>query len=428
MNLLFYRSHVESNWLFRLVVIAMLISGVFQANVGYAQTTVIPSAHVSGYYDTNVWGRPKGFLPAGTRLDDFVTTVGGAVQLLHETRDIDAKIKVGGDFNAYVENTGLNYFNATVNGAIGLDRWVDQYVRGAKLRVIENFRYTPQSPGFLTGVRQAIAQDNTFFTGITAFRSNTFTNTTAVLGSYPVSRDLALEGGYTFGIRRFGRVFRGDAIGGDIGGVNFFNTTTNTWFGGPRYQLSKNDSVAVLYRQSFILQSRSDGGRSFSTNLITLAGNYEKKFQEWDLKVEAGVTFVEPGGGSFPTGNLTVSTDIERDTVLRATLMREARPSVFLQGGAVLASLAQAGVSHRIYERLVLDGDAAFGYSEFFDPRRPSNSTFQNFSASTRLGYKLTRNITAELSYAYSHVKGETSIQYQVSRHVVGFFLNAEWK
>lgn len=424
MNLFLCRRIVESNWLFRLIniTVIVLVAGLFQANDGYAQTTVIPSAHVSGYYDTNIWSRPAGFLPAGTRLDDYVTAVGGAVELLHETRDIDARLKVGGDFNAYVQNTGLNYFNAKVNGTIGLDRWVDQYVRGAKLRVTENFRYTPQSPGFVTGVRQPIAQDNTFFTGLQAFRANTFINTTAVTGSYPISRDLALEGGYTFGLRKFGSI-----LGGDAGGVRFFNTTSNTWFGGPRYQLSKNDSIAAVYRQSFILQSRSSGGRSFATNLITLAGNYEKKFQEWEFKAEAGVTFVEPAGGAFPTGSLTVSTQVERDTVLRATLFRDARPSVFLVGGAVLSNVAQAGISHRIYERLTLEGDAAFGYNQFFPDTR--NTTFQNFTGTTRLAYKLTRDITAEISYLFNNVKSDaTSIQYQFSRHMVGFFLSAEWK
>ncbi|MBK9945676.1 MAG: outer membrane beta-barrel protein [Nitrospira sp.] len=422
MNLFFCRSYVERNWLFRFTVIAMLVVGTFQVNTGHAQTTVIPSAHVSGYYDTNIWSRPKDFLPVGTRLDDYVTSVGGAVELLHETRDIDAKLKLGGDFNAYMENSGLNFFNAKVNGTIGLDRWVDQYIRGAKLRVTENFRFTPQSPGFLTGVRQTISQDNTFFTGLQAFRANTFINTTAVTGSYPISRDLALEGGYTFGLRKFGSI-----LGGDAGGVRFFNTTSNTWFGGPRYQLSKNDSVAALYRQSFILQSRADGGRSFATNLVTLAGNYEKKLQEWEFKVEAGVTFVEPAGGAFPTGNLTVSTVVERDTVLKASLFREARPSVFLVGGAVLSNVAQAGISHRIYERLTLEGDAAFGYNQFFPDTR--NTTFQNFTGSTRLAYKLTRDITAEISYTFNSVKSDTTaVQYQFSRHVMGFFLSAEWK
>lgn len=422
MKLVFCPRHVKNSWLFRVVAIAIFVSGLVQVTDGHAQTTLIPSANVSGYYDTNIWNRPKGFLPTGTRLDDYVTAVGGAVQLLHETRDIDAKLKLGGDFNAYMENTGLNFFNAKVNGTIGLDRWVDQYVRGARLRVTENFRYTPQSPGFVTGVRQDIGQDNTFFTGLQAFRANTFINTTAVTGSYPVSRDLALEGGYTFGLRKFGSI-----LGGEGGGVRFFNTTTNTWFGGPRYQLSKNDSIAAVYRQSFILQARSDGGRSFATNLITLAGNYEKKFHEWEVKVEGGVTFVEPAGRSFPTGSLTVSTQTERDTVLRATIYRQARPSVFLVGGAILSSVAQVGISHQFYERLTLDGDAAFGYSQFFPDT--SRSTFQNFTGSTRLSYKVTRDITADISYTFQSIKSDaTSIEYQFSRHMVGFFLSAEWK
>lgn len=422
MNLFFCRNHVVRNRLIKAVGIVTLVAAMFMSNAGYAQTTVIPSAHVSGYYDTNIWSRPAGFLPAGTHLNDYVTTVGGTVELLHETRDIDAKFKVGGDFNAYVQNTGLNYFNTRVNGTIGLDRWVDQYIRGAKLRVTENFRYTPQSPGFLTGVRQSIGQDNTFFTGIQAFRSNTYVNTTAVTGSYPISTDLALEGGYTFGLRRFG------TIPGGTNGVNFFNTTSNTWYGGPRYQLSRNDSIAALYRQSFILQSRA-GGRSFATNLITLVGNYEKKLQDWEFKMEAGVTFIEPGSGTFPTGIMQVSNHIERDTVVRVALFREAKPSVFLVGGAILSNVAQAGISHRIYERLTLDGDAAIAYNEFFQPTRSTNSTFRNFTGSTRLAYKLTRDITADISYTFQNVNSDaTSIQYQFSRHVVGFFLNAEWK
>lgn len=422
MDLFFCRNHVVRNRLIKAVGIVTLVAAMFMSNAGYAQTTVIPSAHVSGYYDTNIWSRPAGFLPAGTHLNDYVTTVGGTVELLHETRDIDAKFKVGGDFNAYVQNTGLNYFNTRVNGTIGLDRWVDQYIRGAKLRVTENFRYTPQSPGFLTGVRQSIGQDNTFFTGIQAFRSNTYVNTTAVTGSYPISTDLSLEGGYTFGLRRFG------TIPGGTNGVNFFNTTSNTWYGGPRYQLSRNDSIAALYRQSFILQSRA-GGRSFATNLITLVGNYEKKLQDWEFKMEAGVTFIEPGSGTFPTGIMQVSNHIERDTVVRVALFREAKPSVFLVGGAILSNVAQAGISHRIYERLTLDGDAAIAYNEFFQPTRSTNSTFRNFTGSTRLAYKLTRDITADISYTFQNVNSDaTSIQYQFSRHVVGFFLNAEWK
>lgn len=405
----------------------MFVYATFQMGSGHAETTIIPSANVSGQYDTNIFNRPAVLLRDAQgntpQTEDYVTTVGGAVQLLHETRDIDAKIKVGGNFNAYLENTGLNFFATTVNGQVGLDRWVDQYVRGAKLRINQNFLYTPESPGFVTGARQLTAQDGTFQTGIQGFRANSFTNTTSVTGSYPLSRDLALEGGYTFALRRVGSI-----LGGDAGGVVFFNTNSHTWFGGPRYQLTRTDSIGVVYRQSFILQTRSQGSaREFSTSLVTLAANYTKQFQEWDLAVEGGVTFVEPAGRSFPSGSIRATTKPERDTVLTVILSREARPSIFLQGGAVINNVAQAGISHRIYERLTIDGSAAFGYSQFFPST--SDSTFQNFTGSTRLSYNLTRNMTADVSYTYANIdRSGSNVQYSFSRHVIGFFLTAEWK
>ena len=416
------RRYVQIKRAFSFVFITMLVYGTVQTGSGRAETTIIPSANVAGRYDTNIFNRPAALLPSGTRVNDFVTTVGGAAELRHESRDFEARVKVGGDFNAYVENTGLNFFNATLNGYVSLDRWVDQYVRGARLRVTENFRYTPESPGFVSGVREVIAQDNTFFTGIQGFRANTFINTTEVKGAYPLSRDLALEGGYKFALRRVGRF-----LGGDVGGVSFFDTNSHTWFGGPRYQLTKNDSIAAVYRQTYLLQSRAEGGRLFSTTLITLAGDYTKEFQEWRLSLEGGLTFVEPAGRSFPSGSITVSTQPDRDTVLHLTLLREARPSIYLAGGAVIANQAQVGLSHRIYERLTLTGHAAYGISQFFP--NTNDATFQNVTASTHLKYNLTRDIIADISYIFTNIKSEgTTIEYQFSRHVVGFFLSAEWK
>ncbi|QPD03603.1 MAG: hypothetical protein Nkreftii_001377 [Candidatus Nitrospira kreftii] len=400
----------------------LLSAGGVQLASVHAETTIIPSANVAGRFDSNIWNRPAAFLPQGTRLDDFVTTVGGAAELVHDSRDFETKLKVGGDFNAYVENTGLNFFNAHLNGYVSLDRWVDQYVRGARLRVTEHFRYTPDSPGFLTGVRQTFVESDVFSTGIQGFRANTFINTTSINGSYPVSRDLALEGGYTFALRRVGRF-----LGGDVPGISFFDTNSHTWFGGPRYRLTRNDSIAAVYRQSFILQSRSEGGRSFSTNIVTLAGNYTKEFQDWALSMEGGVTFIEPAGRSFPSGRITVTTKPERDTVLRVILSREARPSIYLQGGAVISNLAQVGISHRIYERLTLDGSVAYGFGQFFP--NTSDATFRNITGSVGLSYKLTRNVTGDITYRYTNINSSSgAVDYIVSRHVAGFFLIAEWK
>ncbi len=401
------------------VALVLVCGGLPLASV-QAETKIVPAMNVTGRYDTNIWGRPAALLGPGTQLSDFATSTGGEVRLLHETRDLEANLAIGGSFNAYVHNTNLNYFNTNVRGYVTLDRWVDQYVRGAQLQIAETFSYTPETPGFVSGVRETVVSNDGFFRGIQGFRANTFTNTTSVTGSYPVSRDLVIEGGYSFGLRRVGRI-----QGGTTPGVSFFDTNTHTWFGGPRYQLTRNDSVAALYRQTFMIQSRAEGGRLFSTNLVTVAGDYTKVFQEWTISVEGGLTFVEPAGRTFPSGTIRITTKPERDTVLRVVVSREGRPSYFLAGGATISNIGQVGISQRLHERLTVDGNVSFGYNELFPN---TNQTFQNFTGVTKLSYKITRSITGDLTYAYTNIKSDSStLDYQYSRHSVGFFLRGEW-
>jgi putative beta-barrel porin BBP2 len=415
---------VEIGQSLRVAVLAVMFFGVSQPAWVHAETKIIPSATLSERYDSNIFRRPAQFLRAGTQKEDYVTSVGGAVDLLHETRDIDASLKVGGSFNAYVENTAFNFFTANVDGVVGLDRWADQYVRGARLRVNQHFIYTPETPGFAQGVSGAglTSQDDLFLRGIQTFRANTYINTTTFTGVYPVSRDLSLEGGYTFGLRRIGSIVAATTTGEAF----FFNTMSHVWHGGPRYKLTRNDSVAALYRQSFITQSRSTGGRTFNTNLVTLAGDYTKVFQEWTFTIEGGVTFIEPASRTIPSGKIKVTTNPERNTVIDFTLSREARSSYFLQGGATISNLGRMAISHRIYERLTLDGSVAYGYNQFLPS---TNQTFKNFTASSGISYNLTRNIMANFFYIFTNIDVDnTTLAYQFSRHQVGFALAAEWK
>jgi hypothetical protein len=58
-----------------------------------------------------------------------------------------------------------------------------------------------------------------------------------------------------------------------------------------------------------------------------------------------------------------------------------------------------------------------------------TDRTFKNFTASSELSYKLTRDITANLFYIFTNVDADsTSLAYQFSRHQVGIALAAEWK
>lgn len=412
----------ETRQLFRLMVATALFWGALPTLSVHAETLMVPSASLRSYYDSNVYRRPTQLLPPGTQVNDFVNTLGAGVALLHRTRDIEAAMKMGGSFNTYVVNTNRNYFGATLNGHVGLDHWIDQYLRGAKLGIAENLRYTPVPPSFVQGVRD-LPEDVSLTTGVQAFRANTLYNTTDVKGAYPVSRDLSVEGGYTFVLRRIGR-----AQGGALQGVTlFFDTMAHTWFGGPRYRLARNDSVALLYKQTFIIQSRAQGGGgNFNTNLITVSGDYTKDFQEWSFRIEGGMTFAEPAGEAFPSGILEVTTKPERDTVVIFALSRQGRPSFFLQGGAMISNVARLGISHRLSERLMLDGSFNFGYNEYFPN---TDRKLQNLTASSRLTYKLTRTITGEIFYLYQNIDADAaSLKYQYSRNNVGFMLTVAWE
>lgn len=402
--------------LFRFVVAAVLIWGVMPLMSVYAETEIVPWGTVRERFDSNVWRRPKELLRDAQgntpQLHDFVSTVNGGLALRHDSREVEADLRVGGNYSAYVENSGLNYFGALVNGNVGLDRWVDQYVRGARLHLTQNLVYSPEQSFGRSPEAEA------FESGLLTFRRSRVLNTTAFRGSYPLSRDIFLEGGYIFGLRRV----TSRTEGGDVAGATFFNALTHTWSGGPRYNLTRNDSVAALYRQTFFTQERSEGGRTFSTNIITLLGDYTKVFPEWTFTARGGVTFVEPVGRSFPSGSIHVITKPERDTVFDLTLSREARPSYFLQGGARIVNLARATIRHKIYERLSVAGSGQYTLSQFFPN---TDSQFQYVTGASRLEYMLTRSIRGELFYMFTHVNTDsTALEYQVSRHQVGFMVS----
>jgi hypothetical protein len=404
-------------WL-RFAVAAVLIWGAFPSVSIYAETNIVPWGSVMERFDSNVWRRPKELLRDAQgnapQLYDFVTMVSGGLNLRHDSRDLDADLKVGGNYSAYVDNTNLNFFGALLNGTVGLDRWVDRYVRGARLRVTENLIYTPEQ----TFGSRFTLEDEVFGSGLVTFRRSRLLNTTAFKGSYPLSRDISLEGGYIFGLRRVTRATEGV----DVTAATFFNTMVHTWYGGPRYNLTRNDSVAALYRQSFITQERSEGGRTFNSNIITLEGDYTKVFQDWTFSARGGVTFVEPASRSFPSGSIRVSTKPERDTVLDLTLSRQGTPSFFLQGGTRINNLAQATIRHKIYERLSVSGSGGYSLSQFFPN---TESEFQIISGASRIEYMLTRTIKGEFFYMFSHINSETTaLEYQVSRHQVGFMLS----
>lgn len=424
--LLGYRRCAEIRQQHGFAIVAVLVwgtllgAGTLQPMFVHADTTVIPVATVGEQYNTNIYFAPPSRLPPGTKTSDFVSTVGGGVQVLHKSREVDANITAGADLNAFAYNKSLNFFTTRLDGHAILDGWVDQFARGAKLRVDEKFRYTPETPGFVTGGAGAAA-DDPFLRGIQGFRANTYSNIVSADGSYPVARDLTLQGRYAFSTRRVGSILAATTTG-----ATFFDTDVHTWSVGPQFQLTPAESISLSYQQNLISQTRT-GGSTFTraTNTQTLLASYNKVMPGWTFGVGGGVTLVEPASQAYPTGSIRFSTNPERATTVHLDVSRIAAPSLFFVAGAIMSNVGRVEVIHRLSERLSLRGSANYAYNESV-PERVVR--FNALTLSTGLNYKLTRTMEVDLFYNHSDFKTDSqTLDFTILRNVVGLSLTAQW-
>ena len=393
--------------------------GALAPVIVYAETTFIPSLKFSEYYDTNIWFSPAQFLPPGTRLDDFATSLGGRVAMLYKEREIEVNLAGGADFNTYAYNKGLNYINTRVEGTVKLDSWLQPLAKGAQLRLADMFRYTPESPAFLTGVKPGVVEDP-FLRGIQSFRANTYANTGSVNVLFPVFRDLSLNGKYSNSLIKVGSILAATGTG-----ASYFNTTVNTFSVGPQYQLTRADSLDLSFQRSQISQTLSTGGVPIETVTQSVMANYRTVGREWRFALSGGVTHISLNDRAFPVGSIQLTTDPERVTAVRLDLSRYAAPSFFFVPGALISNVGQLAVSHKLSRLLTLQGNINYGQSESVPP----GVKFTNFTAGGGLTYKLTKVLILDLFYNYYNYHFDsTGLEYQVPRNMVGFSLTAEWK
>jgi opacity protein-like surface antigen len=403
------------------VIVAALGLCPLSPSLVQAETNFIPSLTVAERYDTNIWFAPAELLPPGTRLDDFATTLAGGLQTLYKERDIEASLTAGGDFNAYVYNPGLNFFTTRLEGYAQLDSWLSRLIKGSRLRVADRFRYTPESPGFISGVKGSVV-DDPFLRGIQQFRANTFSNTASINGSVPVFRALTADAGYSFSSYRVGSILAAGATG-----ATFFDTTVHSVSAGPRYVLSRQDSVSLSFERSQVNQTPSGGGGQvfdFTTQSVLLGFN--RVMQDWTAGINGGVTHISEANQAYPTGSIRFSTSLERVTAVRLDLSRQAAPSFFFVNGAMISNVAQLAVSHKLSRLLSLEGSVNYGFNETVPDR---SVKFTSFTANAGLKYRLTKTMILDLYYSYNDFNTEQpGISYEVLRNVVGISLTAEWK
>lgn len=405
---------------FVIATATVLAWGTLQPVFVHAETRVIPSVTLSERYDTNVFNAPPNRLPPGQRTNDFISTLGGGAQLLHTSRDVEASLTGGADLNMFAYMNELNYLSTTAQGSAKLDGWVGRFAEGARLSISDSFQYTPDPSAFVTALNSQAAQDP-FARGIQGFRAKTYYNTISANGSYPVFRELTLQGGYSYSVRRLGSF-----IAGTAGGPAFFDVQAHRWFVGPSLKLTSEDEISLLYEQNLADQTNRSTGQNLSFTTQEGYASYTRAMQGWWASLRGGVTYLEPVGMAFPTGGVNVWTNPERSTSVQLELSRKIAPSFYFTSGANVSNVVQAQITHRFSNRLELRGSVNYSYSENVPAR---TTKFESLSGVVEINYMLNRTLAANLSYRHTNfVIEQPGVPYELYRNVVAIQLTAKWE
>jgi hypothetical protein len=429
------RHEINEQAILRTVLVALFllsptlkIIGPAGQSLVYADTQFAHSITASQSYDSNVWGGPKEFVPAGKRQGDLVSSIAPSIQLLTKNRQMDTVLSAGVAGNLYVYNPQLDFVSVNASLFSNLDGWINQFIEGAKLKVANSFVYTPQPPSFLTGGQPPPTAD-LLLRGIQGARANTYLNNGSVTGSYVFGKGLGVQAAYYLGIMKFGQIFVQPTQSTAIP-VAYFDTIYHSFSIGPTYLLSPSDTISLNYEPSLNYLSGPTSDQNFTTHTVT--AQYVRSTTYWTATLRGGATRVSTGDDMFFSGGLTVTGNLVPSTRVRATISRKVAPAFYAAGGAALTDTYGLYIDHKISRLLTLSVGGSYGKGttvpvEFLD--------FTSYQGSAILRYQLTRLISTSLSYDYFYYRYESpsigeipASGYSFPRNLVTLSLTATWR
>lgn len=392
----------------------------------YADTRIIPGVSASQRYDSNVFYTPPEFLPPDRKAWDWVSTISPDVEVVNKNRLAETSVKAGVAGNLFVNNPELNFISTTLLVNSDLSGWIGNLIRGAKLQVSEYFQYTPEPPGFLTGVDPKQTGD-AFSRGIVAFRANTFTNYASVVGSYELTRTLGIQASYVNSIFRVGQFFSSQP---STGGTLFTDSIVHNVSVGPTYKLTRGDSVSAFYEPIFMSLSGTGGGSSQSFTAHGVVAEYSRATPSLTVTIKGGATLLEQGDRVFFAGRLTVLRDYGPSTRMRITASRDVGPAFFGTGGALLSTTVGISLEHQVARALLVEATANYAQNNAVPVKVVE---WESFLTGVRLTYKLTRTLSTSVAYDYNYfdIRSGTPTTLQsflFDKHVVTFSIGAKWK
>jgi hypothetical protein len=393
---------------------------------------IIPSVSVSERYDSNVFNAASQFVPPGKKQWDFVTSVTPSLRVTIPERQVKSEVNASVSGNTLVNNPELGFLTTDLSLASNLNGLVGEFIPGAKLQVSDFFQFTPEPPGFLTGVKAGTVPD-LYARGLVIARANTLTNSARATGQVPLSRTVSLSGGYTYSFFKIGTILISQDPGAPVASLT---TVTRDATGGLNLQVSRSDFVSLTYRNTQTSFSGVGAGETGSTVGATsqdvsfgthsIQAGYTKKTPDWTVIVSVGSTLIEPGFRSYLAGSVQLQTRYSPSTSVAVSLSRDTAPALFGDVGALISTTVALVVQHKFERGVNLNATVNYAYNE---TAPVAISTFESIAGQLSLAYPLTRTLTSSVQYNYSRfvlgsVGGGPSGNYQVNRNALMFSLS----
>lgn len=386
----------------------------------FGETKVIPSISLSERYDSNAYISPREFVPAGKQPWDFVTTVAPRLQVRDKRRQADTIVDVGLTGNAFATNRDLSFISTNLGFSSDVSGWLGEYVPGLHLQVSDAFQYTPEPPAFVSGGK-VLDSGDAFTRGIQASRANTYTNTSTVSTSYRWSRQLGLQGSYSYGLFRVGQVLTLEVPGSPI---LFFNTNLQNWSLGPSIRLARGDTINLNYKTTEMTLS----GEGIKSNFTARGGEaeYLTGTQDWKVTISGGASVLEQGNLTFASGRFTLSTNYDASTKLRLTVSRGVAPAFFATGGVLISNSGGVWLERKLFKELRLTVSGNYAINESAPVKI---AKFETMTGSLLLNYDITRTLSSSMSIEHNEFSFKTLgvESLAVARSVVMFSINTKW-
>jgi hypothetical protein len=380
---------------------------------------------MSESYDSNIFRTTRSGVPRGRQHWDFVTTAAAIVDVEDKSRLADSLFRAGVNGNAFAYNTDRAFVSGSLFATSDMTRGVSELVRDLRLRISDSFRYTPESPAFLTGGHPADTAD-LYTRGVQGYRANTYSNTLSAYSGYTLSRSFSLNTNYSYSIFRTGRI---DATVAGSNPVSYFNNTQHSADIGPTYTFDGGDTLFFKFNHTTGETKPEGPGATRNYVFQSIAPEYVAKtvVPGWTLTFSAGASRVEQAGRGrsriYMSGKLGFATDYDPRTHVAMSVSRQAIPSFFGTGSSLISNVARFTVRYDFSRLVQLTAGVNYAYNEAVPVK---TFAFRTVGGIAALDYSLTQSTTVSLSQEYTYYERTGVLPYD--RIITMLTLKTEWK